>query len=218
MKYSTVIFDVDGTLFDTSEGIFECIEYVVEKMNYPKVERSLLSKFIGPPVYESFSKICGMNEEDANIATKMYREMYVKEFVAKSKLYDSMEDLLAFLKENGVKVAIATMKTQPQIDKLLEITDMSGTFDSVRGADTVIKNTKADLIKLVLSDLGENPENAVMVGDTLSDGKGASIAKTDFIAVTYGFGITDEAAISNSEVDYVLCADSVNEIKDFLEN
>lgn len=209
MRYKTVIFDVDGTLFDTSPGIYKCIRFVLKSMNYPEPEEKQLRKFIGPPVFESFSKICKMSDEEAQRATQMYRSAYVERFIGFSKLYEGMDGLLKKLKSNGVKTGIATMKTQPQINRLLEIFNLATGFDSVSAASPDIKKSKADIINEVLRETGTVCKDAVMIGDSLYDALGAKQAGTDFIAVSYGFGITSEQQLKDAEADYNYFAQNV---------
>ena len=73
-----VIFDLDGTLIDSSEGIFNSIRYTEEKLNLVRLDDSLLSSFVGPPPTESYQKLHGLDLSGAKIATKYHRE-YAKE-------------------------------------------------------------------------------------------------------------------------------------------
>ncbi|MBR3988304.1 MAG: HAD-IA family hydrolase [Clostridia bacterium] len=216
MKYKTVIFDVDGTLFDTSQGIFSCIQFVLDSMNYPQLEVDKLRKFIGPPVYDSFMAICGMSSEEAKKATQLYRSSYVEKFISFSKLYDGMADLINELKNNGVKIGIATMKTGPQIEKLLDIFNLTETFDSVSFAVPSGKKSKSDIINEVLDATATGPEDAVMIGDSIYDGVGASSSAVDFIAVSYGFGINSEQQLKDTDTEYVCFADSVKMLSEYL--
>ncbi len=216
MKYKTVIFDVDGTLFDTSQGIFSCIQFVLDSMNYPQLEADKLRKFIGPPVYDSFMAICGMSSEDANKATQLYRSSYVEKFIVFSKLYEGMDELIKELKSSGVKIGIATMKTELQIKKLLEIFDLSDTFDSVSFAVPSGKKSKSDIINEVLDATATAPMDAVMIGDSVYDGVGANSSAVDFIAVSYGFGISSEQQLKDTGTEYVCFADSVKMISEYL--
>lgn len=216
MKYKTVIFDVDGTLFDTSQGIFDCIRFVLESMKYPQLEEQQLRKFIGPSVFDSFMGICGMSSEEAQKATQIYRSSYVDKFIGCSRLYDGMDVLLKELKSNGVKIGIATMKTGPQIEKLLDIFNLTEVFDSVSYAVPSGKKSKSDIINEVLEATGTAPENAVMIGDSIYDGIGAEKSDVDFIAVSYGFGITCELQLKDAKTDYVYFAENVKQLSQYL--
>lgn len=215
MKYKTVIFDVDGTLFDTSGGIFNCINYVLTELGLETLQNSVLRKFVGPPVDLSFQKICGMNAALAEKAAALYRKYYVEQFVSQSVLYNGMLELLILLKENNIKTGIATMKTQPQADKLIDLFHLGQFFDCVAGVDLKHKLPKSGIIKNVLKAVGcANGAHAVMIGDTASDGEGARVAGVDFIGVTYGFGISGPDDVT--DIPCSLLADTVQEIKAFL--
>lgn len=216
MKYKTVIFDVDGTLFDTSPGIFRCINFVLKSMQYPVLEENELRKFIGPPVYESFTRICKMSAEEAERATQMYRSSYVEKFIGLSELYEGMDILLKKLKSDGAKICIATMKTDTQIERLLDIFNLSEAFDVVASASTNVKKSKSDIINEALKATKTSCKDAVMIGDSLYDALGAKQAGTDFIAVSYGFGITSGQQLKEAGVDYVCYTSSVNELYKYL--
>lgn len=216
MKYRTVIFDVDGTLFDTSPGIFKCIEFVLKNMHYDSIDEKELRKFIGPPVYESFLNICKMTDKEAETATQMYRSAYVEQFIGLSKLYDGIEALLKKLKSEGVKLCIATMKTQPQIEKLLSIFNLTDTFDVVASASVNVKKSKSDIINEVLKATNTGCKDAVMIGDSIYDAVGAKQSGTDFVAVSYGFGISSEQQLKDAEMEYNYYAGNVEMLCEYL--
>ncbi len=209
--YKCVIFDADGTLFDTSEGICECINYVLNLQKMKLLSKSELVKFIGPPVFQSFKKICKISDEEARKLTQMYRTYYVNEFYKKSILYFGMIDFLKELKENKIITGIATMKTQEQIDKLLEYQKVDQYFDLVSGVSEGISK-KEDLILKVINNFHISTTNdVVMIGDTILDEKSAFNIKIDFVGVSYGFGFKKkDDLICNSHI----LVDSVSQLKE----
>ena len=109
-KYDYVIFDFDGTVTDTGEGILKSLQYSFEQMGDPVPDLSDLKKFIGPPIHYSFVTFYGVKEEDVGKYIEKYRERYRKIGIYECCLYDGMLDTLKTLKENGVKIGIASSK------------------------------------------------------------------------------------------------------------
>ena len=97
-----VIFDLDGTLLDTSPGITECVRYAGEKLGYPSLSEEQLLSFIGPPLQDSFMRVYGCDRSQAEALTAAYREQYRKGAILKAKPYDGMETLLAALVQRGL--------------------------------------------------------------------------------------------------------------------
>ncbi len=203
--YNCVIFDVDGTLFDTSEGIFECVNFVLREKNLHKLKR-----FIGPPIMESFQRYCGFSHDCAKELTEMYRNYYVKTYIKKSYMYPGMKALLDQMKAKNVKVTIATLKTQIQIDTLLKNENLGLYFDLVCGAAPNRKN-KVDLINYIANQLMIKTGTMVMVGDSVLDAEGARKAGIDFIGVTYGFGLKEENDLTG--IPYKKLCSSIDELR-----
>lgn len=209
--YNCIIFDVDGTLFDTSEGIFECINFVLREKKFPELSEEELKRFIGPPIIESFQKYCGFSHELANELTEMYRNYYVETYIKKSYMYSGMKELLDQVKAKNIKVAIATLKTQIQIDTLLKNKNLSIYFDLVCGAAPNRRN-KVDLINYIANQLKIEAREMVLVGDSVLDAEGARKAGVDFIGVTYGFGLKKENDLRG--IPYKKLCGSIGELRE----
>ncbi len=186
-KNDIIVFDVDGTLFDTKLGISKAINYALDKLEYPMIEYDSIDKYIGPPVKESFIRFHNMKEEDADKATSIYREIYILEYIKYSELYDGIIELLEYLKSKDCTICIATMKTQEQIDKLLEIKDMKKYFNVVIGAKKDGSLTKSNMLDMISKKFC-NSNSKYMIGDTISDYKASEKSGFDFIGVIYGYG------------------------------
>ena len=192
-KYTTAVFDLDGTIFDSSEGIITSLAHVFRTCNIEPPPKDVLFKFIGPPLYDSFMKTMGVTKERGMELTIAFREHYSAGAIYLAKPYDGIFDLFDALKAKGLKLAIATYKQQPQVDLLAERFNLTKWMDAVAGADTQA-NTKALIIEKALKQCGSLPADTVMIGDTMQDRTGALGAGTDFIGVSYGFEFTDEEA------------------------
>ena len=116
--YKYILFDLDGTLTDSAPGIIRCVQHALEKCGkgtYP--DHELLS-FIGPPLTESFQKICGMTAEEANTALEYYRERFARVGMYENSVYDGVPELLQNLRQAGKTLAVATSKPQLYAEKI----------------------------------------------------------------------------------------------------
>ncbi len=215
-KYKYVLFDLDGTLMDTSDGILKSIDYTINKCGYHKLSLEIKKNFIGPPIKNSFMKTYDLKEEEANKATTIFREAYKNEFLLFAKVYDGIIQLLQSLRLNNVKIGVATYKRDDYAKKLLEKFEIADKCDFILGSDMNNKLTKTDIVKLCLKNLGcDNLSEAILIGDTYYDAIGAKECGINFIAVTYGFGFK-KTAINSFPAIFI--ADTVKDIEFFLVN
>lgn len=202
---NNVLFDLDGTLLDTSAGILESVRYTAKKMGLGVLSDKQMYSFIGPPLKQSFIREYGCTEEDAEMAVKIFREYYSNGAIFNSKPYDGISELCQMLKNHNYGLAVATNKPDGFAHKLIKNFGIDDYFDSIHGADQNGKLKKADLIALCLDDLRAVPDNCALVGDTDNDAAGAMDAGVHFIAVTYGFGFRNA-----SDVKYPHCIGIAN--------
>ncbi len=185
LTYDAVIFDLDGTLTDSRPGIFACTVYALKKMGLPVPPEATLSRFLGPPLAESFMKYCGMTEEQAAYATDLYRERYIPIGWKENSVYPRIRALLAALKERGAYLAVATGKPEHTSVDILRYFDLLRYFDAVAGPTPQdLHADKGTLIRRVLPE----GRKAVMIGDIAGDIKGAQDAGIDSAAALYGYG------------------------------
>ena len=212
--YHGVIFDLDGTLLDTSEGVFASVRHTVEALGKPALDEATLRTFIGPPVKLSLIRLYGLDEDAANQATEIFRTQYKDHDLLKAEPYAGIKELIRALRAQGYKIGVATLKREDYALTLLEHYHFTELCDSICGSDFASKMTKADVLHKCLNALELSPSEAVLIGDTSSDGKGAKEAGVDFIAVTYGFGPDTEEAWQEYEPVYT--AHDTHEIGAFL--
>lgn len=215
-RYRGVIFDLDGTLMDTAEGVLASVRYTTEQMGYPPLSEAIMRTFIGPPVKHSLIRHYGLNEEEANAATEVFRNRYKDHDLLKAAPYDGMMDLLKKLKQEGYLIGVATLKREDYAITLLNHYGISDYCDCICGSDFASKMLKIDVLHKCMDQLGLPASEAVLIGDTSSDGNGAAKAKMDFIAVTYGFG--PSLAADWTEFHPVFVAETPREIGDFLDS
>lgn len=209
-KYNAVIFDIDGTILDTTSGILSAIDYTISACNLNDLEYDDKLYFIGPPIQDSFKRTYNLTDEDAALIAAVFRDRYRKNDLYKAKLYDGMMSLFKDLRAKGIKIGIATYKREDYTLDLLEHFGISEYCDSIHGSDYEGKYSKYDIIRLVLNELSlSSDDRAVMIGDCETDYQGAEANKIDFIGVTYGFGF------DNGEKGKVL-AKNVSELRKYL--
>lgn len=196
MKYSAVVFDVDGTLLNTAEGVLSAVRYAIESCSLPPLSDKEMETFIGPPIQNSLMKYYGLNVDEAQRVANIFRERYKGEDLLKATPYEGIYPLLEQLKKKGIKIAIATYKRQDYARKLLKHFGFDRFTDILYGADNQNKLKKKDIIEKCMIDMGiTDYSKAVMVGDSDNDAVGAHSLNMDFIGVTYGFGFKTAADV-----------------------
>ena len=187
--YDAVIFDLDGTLLDTSEGIFRSVGYVIDRLGLPMPSEQVMRSFIGPPIQRSFMRVFGFTKEQGDEAANMFRDRYKDDDILHARPYDGIFETIGKLKEGGVKCAVATYKRQDYAEKILIHFGFDRICDRICGSDFEGKLSKRDIIENAIRYMGVTDYlRAVMVGDSDNDAEGAGEIKVPFIGVTYGFG------------------------------
>ncbi len=188
-RYKAVLFDFDGTLVDSSEGIFKSLLYAFECDGKEAPDEATLRKFIGPPLYESFKTLFGYSDDKIGYMVEKYRERYRAKGFREVRVYDGIPQLLQTLHENGVKIATASSKPTVFIEQILKEQGLLSFFDYLGGTQfDNIASDKSVVLKSAMHALGVSAEETVMVGDRLYDIRGARGAGVPCIAVLYGFG------------------------------
>ncbi|MDO4289534.1 MAG: HAD hydrolase-like protein [Eubacterium sp.] len=187
-KYKTIIFDLDGTLLDTSEGIFKAIRYTEKQMGFTPLPDDRLPDFVGPPSLSSYLSHYPIDRDTALEAVKHHRYYQGHQGAAEATPYEGIPELLMSLKELGCHLGVATLKRQDITELTLKKAGIYDDFEAVCGIDAAESLTKADIIRLVLKKLDTAPSDAVMIGDSHFDAEGAKEAGVAFIGVSYGFG------------------------------
>ena len=209
--YKTILFDLDGTLLDTSEGIYNGTDYMTDKPGMPRVPDDVKPTFIGPPVAQKYEQYFGLTGEALREAASTYREYYGKQGYREASPYPGILELLDELRKRDYRLVVATMKREDMAFKCLEATGLLGCFDAVFGNSDIDSLSKAELIDRGLERIGEPRSTAVLIGDTSVDAEGAAEAGIDFIQALYGFGLTTEE--ERKAFPSVLTVDSVPELK-----
>lgn len=191
-KITTLLFDLDGTLTDPMEGITKSVQFALKKQGIIEEDLWNLTKFIGPPLMDSFQKYYDFSEEEAKQAVIDYREYFAPTGKFENKVYEGIPEMLAALKEKGFTLALATSKPEVFALDILEHFGLKQYFDFVGGALLTGRTDKAEVISYVLQSIGADKEETVMIGDREHDLIGA--AKNDLfsVGVLYGYGDREE--------------------------
>lgn len=210
-----LLFDLDGTLFDTKEGIVNCVRYTLDYYGVKEETVGNLEKFIGPPLHRSFEMFCGFEPEKAVEAAGKYRERYKDEGVYECRPYDGLEDMLKTLVEKGKRLGIATSKPEVFALKIIEKYQLGKYFEYITGS--LLDNTRATKEDVIIEELSrfsalDNRENVVMIGDREHDILGAKATGLMSVGVRYGFAKGNE--LEEAGADYVV--DTVKELTELL--
>ena len=210
MKYTTILFDLDGTLTRSEKGITRSALYACEKMGFTGHNEEEFKVFIGPPLFESFQKVCGMTEDEAYRAIELYRERFSVVGWAENEVYTGIALLLRSLKKNGCKIAITTAKPEDFAIRIAEKFGFAPYLDALIGQR--LDNThasKAWIVKKAIEQLGGVP---VMIGDRCYDVDGGKANGIDTIGVCYGYGTREELEAAGA----THIAQTVEELTDIL--
>ncbi len=189
MRYSAVIFDFDGTLCDTGEGILKSAKYALDAFGYESGDYTELTYFIGPPLMITFQEKFGADPAKAEALVKKFRERYTNRGVFESCLYDGIKELLHALKKNSIRMGIASSKPQDYIETLLEHFGIKSYFDTVCGVTfTADCESKTSIIARCAKELGIPGNKILMAGDKKYDIDGAKANHIDCAGVLWGYG------------------------------
>ena len=198
-RYKTLLFDLDGTLFDSAPGILSSIRFALDELGIP--EPPDMWRFLGPPLFVSLKEFCGLDDEKAWDVVGIYREKYpTDEYIFNASVFDGVEEILKELKAAGLTLAVATSKPVPFAKKLVEHFGLIEYFDFIGGSGLDnSRGSKREVIEYVLENLGETDRSSVlMIGDRKHDVLGAKECGLDCLYVLWGYGSSEEAAESGA--------------------
>lgn len=191
MSWDVVLFDLDGTLTDSGLGVGNGVLYALEKMGFAKPNDTQLKKYLGPPLWTSFSDYAGMDEAQTIEAVRLYREYYNEIGAYENSVYPGIPELLTKLVADGKRLAVATSKVDYAAVNILQHFNMDHFFDVIAGSDETgeLRGTKALVIGHALTELRMcDGTSIVMIGDRQHDILGAKELGIPGIGVLYGYG------------------------------
>ena len=186
-----LLFDLDGTLTDSGEGIMHCAELTLAHYGLPIPTRADMRSMVGPPLRDSFLRF-GIPQEELDNAVAFYRKHYLAVGQYENQPYPGIRELLEQLTADGHKLYVATSKPESMAADILKYFDLAKYFTIICGAvSDGSRNTKEAVIQHLLSLLGTK-ENMIMVGDTIYDVKGAAFHSISCVAVSWGYGVAED--------------------------
>lgn len=198
-----VLFDLDGTLIDTTDGVLESVRFTIDKMQLVELKKEELLGFIGPPIYESFRKAYGLSDVEAQRATDIFRGYYKDNALYNANVYNGVINLLQTLINKGTNIGVATYKREDYALKILHYFCIDRYCEVMHGADNNNKLKKADIITRCVEELGATTQETIFIGDTEYDYVGARAADVPFVGVTYGFGFKKTDRVIRPELRLV---------------
>ena len=187
----TILFDLDGTLTDSGEGIINCAILALEHFGCPIPSREEMRVFVGPPLHESFIRH-GVPADKADEAVRIYRSRYIPIGAYENTPYPGIRELLEQLKKDGHTLYVATSKPEAMSVKILEHFDLAKYFDRICGASMDTSRSSKEAVIAYLLQLSGRAENTLMVGDTKFDIIGAKAHGIPGIGVSWGYGTVEE--------------------------
>lgn len=211
-----LLFDFDGTLFDTGPGVMNCVRYALEKLGIEENDPAHLRKFIGPPLSEMFMELYGFSEETALEAVRLYRERYQPTGIWECEPYPGMAELLEAVKAAGFRIAVCTSKPTTMAVRILERYELADRFDFICGSELDgTRSKKFEVVQACLQYFGVTDTDTVrMIGDRKYDILGAGKCGVQTIGVSFGYAEPGEL----EEYGAVFIADSAPELQAYLLN
>ena len=202
-NYDLILFDLDGTLTDSGEGITKSVQYALSKLGIEEPDLENLRRFIGPPLIDSFENYYGFSREKAILARQIFNERYQPIGWKENTPYDGIEEVLKALQEEGKMLGIATSKPADTAERVLTYFGLREYFPVFCASPlNGIGGEKAGRIRAAIEDakaLGCEAKNVIMVGDTKFDVLGAHECSIPCVGVTWGFAVEGEFEACDTE-------------------
>ncbi len=200
----TIIFDLDGTLLDTLADLADSANYTMEQMGYPTHPLESYRYFVGngvPKLLERCLPEDKRTEKNILTARKLFAEYYNVHFADKTKPYEGVAELLESLKKNGIRIAVASNKSDEFTQSIVK-RFFGDTFDMVQGAkENVPKKPAPDIVYGIMERLWAVPENTYFAGDSNVDMYTAKNAEITAIGCLWGFRTKEE--LVNGGADFL---------------
>lgn len=209
-----ILFDLDGTLLDTTDGVLESAIFAAKKLGYKELPHETMLSFVGPPIQNSFMKWYRCDQDRAQEAANIFRAYYKENALFKANLYPGLIDLLKEIVMKDIKIGVATYKREDYAISILEHFGIASFCTTMHGADNFNKFTKADIVNMCIDELETGKSEVVLVGDTEHDALGAERAGVPFLGVTYGFGFKTKADVDR--YPNIGCAKNAKDILNFI--
>ena len=202
---AAIIFDFDGTLADTRQGIVDTAQEVLRRMGREPADEAALAATIGLPLRENFTRGAGLSEDDADRAVTIYREIFDQVAVPSITAFPGVKEVLDTLSARGIPMAVATSRGQRSLEMLMHHLGLDRFIPPERcfGVETASRPKPApDIVYIILGKLGAKPEETLVVGDTTFDIEMGRAAGCFTCGVSYGNQSAGQLA--GASPDYLL--------------
>lgn len=209
----SALFDLDGTLTDSGEGIRNGVQYVLNYYGIQEPDPENLNRLIGPPLPETIRTLYGIEEPEDTVIENKFREYYTDKGIFENRVYNGIPEALNGLREKGFSLFVATSKPQFMAEKVLSHFHLSDFFDGIVGATRDLQLVKKDdIIRELLTRYNLLPQNTLMVGDRKYDMIGANRCGVLPIGAAWGYGSITELLSANA----MFILDEPSQMPDFL--
>ena len=199
MKYRYIFFDLDGTITQSEFGITASAAYALSKFGIEEKDKSMLLKFIGPPLYYSFEKFYGIYGSKADEAIKYFREYYEADAYKDAPVFEGIPEVLESLLKDGRSLLVVTSKPGYLAKRVIEYTGLTDYFYEIVGPGSEMTDpSKADLIRRAVEITGADQSEVLMIGDRNYDIEGANDAGVDSAGAIYGYGTRTELELAGA--------------------
>lgn len=214
-QFRNILWDLDGTLTDPKIGIITCIQYALKKWHHPPPEMEELHWCIGPPLSESFGKLCpAASHEQIELLIHFYRERFGTTGMFENQVYPFTLELL---KQSTLcyKNYLATSKPHFYASQILRHFQIDSHFNAIHGSElNGVRTNKAELIDYILKSHDLDPAETIMIGDRKHDVFGAKKCKVFSVGITWGYGSVEE--LQTAHADRIFS--SAEQLIDFLKS
>lgn len=206
-----VIFDLDGTLTDSAEGIVASFRHALHAVGATVPDGDLVSQIVGPPMHITLQKM-GLGEQ-ADAAMAAYRADYTTRGWSMNRPFAGIPELLTVLQAAGVRLAVATSKAEPTARRILAHFGLDESFEVIAGASLDgTRSAKSDVVAHALTQLAPVPDRVLMIGDRSHDVEGAAAHGIGTIVVGWGYGRHDFTDDDQSALAHVAGVDDLREV------
>ena len=212
--YTTLIFDLDGTLTDSGLGIMRCAQFALSHFGIHVEDYTTLRNFVGPPLEDSFIDFYGFTPEQADEAVGIYRERYFTSGVYENEVYPGTVDALQELQRRGYRMGIGSSKNVPMVIEVLRYFNLAPYFEFIAARDPDgLLHSKADVLRYAIEHFRLDPASTLMIGDRYHDIEGAHAVHLPAAGILWGgYGTREE--MEQYQAEYIL--DTWQELLDLL--
>ena len=213
MRYPVILFDLDGTLTDPTEGITKSVQHALARFDIA-AELDSLRSFIGPPLHHSFMREYGFDEPQARLAIQHYREYFSDRGIYENRMFEGIPDLLHQLRSAGASLSVVTSKPAVYAEQIVRHFEIADYFDTVIGPGLDLAGAEKPILvsRAIQHHEASDATALVMIGDREHDILGAKSNAIESIGVTYGAGTRDELAAAGA----IHIVDTVSDLRTLL--